>query len=344
MRRGTGRRRPSGACGAAAACSTCCSDRSKYGTPVSQMASISSSVRSLGYRYSRRVQRARSPTGAHQRDDRTGAELVGAVLAVAGEVLGDEHDLVRLELVDLGEDRLDVAAALRPAERRDGAEPARPVAALGDLHVRPRARALRPGQVEQVEARDRCAADRDEPLAAGGRLVGQDVDGHAEPGDLIDLGQGLGQLVAVALGHAAGDDEAGAVLALVLEGEDRVDRLLAGLVDERTRVDDHEIGRGRVVGGRHAVGEQRADELVGVDLVLGAAQGLDVEALPHGPPGYRRRRPGQPSRPSATRPLAPTHSHRSGPRIGPAGQVPPSRTTNASPLVTSDTSARSGEV
>lgn len=37
---------------------TCCNDRSKYGTPVSQMASMSSSLRSLGYRYSNRVHAA----------------------------------------------------------------------------------------------------------------------------------------------------------------------------------------------------------------------------------------------------------------------------------------------
>ena len=91
--------------------------------------------------------------GTHERDDGAGAELVGDVLAVRREVLGDEHDLPRLQLVDLGEDRGHRPAALRTAERRDGAEPARAVAALGDLDVRPRARRPRPGQVEQVEQR-----------------------------------------------------------------------------------------------------------------------------------------------------------------------------------------------
>ena len=69
--------------------------------------------------------------------------------------------------------------------------------------------------------------------------------GHAEAGDLVDLGQGGGQLVAVALGHAAGDDEAGARPALLAEGEDGVDRLLAGGLDEGARVDDDEVGGGR---------------------------------------------------------------------------------------------------
>ena len=51
-----------------------------------------------------------------ERHDRAGTELARAVLAVRGQVLGDEHDLARLELVDLAQDRLDVAAALRAAE------------------------------------------------------------------------------------------------------------------------------------------------------------------------------------------------------------------------------------
>ena len=76
-------------------------------------------------------------------DDRPGAELCRPVLAVRGEVLGDEDDLAGAELVDLGEDRLDVATALLAAEARDRAETALTVAALGDLDVRPRGRRRR---------------------------------------------------------------------------------------------------------------------------------------------------------------------------------------------------------
>ena len=111
-----------------------------------------------------------------------------------------------------------------------------------------------------------------------------DVGGtaDAEAGDLVDLGQGGGELVAVALGHAAGDDEAAAVAPPLVEGQHGVDRLLAGGLDERARVDDDEVGRLGVVGRAQPVGEQRADELVGVDLVLRAAKRLDVEAFRHG--------------------------------------------------------------
>ena len=266
---------------------TCCSDRSKYGTldsrdDVDQL--VAEVARIQVEQTDPRHPLADRP---HQRHDRPGTELVGAVLAVRRQVLGDEHDLAGAELVDLGEDLGDVAAALLAAERRDRAEPALAVAALGDLDVGPRDRRLRPGQVEQVERRDRRGADRDElavarrpDLAAGGARA------TPNPATLVDLGQGGGQLVAVALGHAPGDDEAAAVVPPLVEGEDGVDRLLAGCLDERTRVDDDEVSRLGVVSRAQAVGEQGADELVGVDLVLRATKRLDVEALGHGSPGY----------------------------------------------------------
>ena len=68
------------------------------------------------------------------------------------------------------------------------------------------------------------------------------------------------------------------VAAPLVEGEHGVDRLLAGRLDERARVDDDEVGRLGVVGRAQPVGEQRADQLVGVDLVLRATKRLDVEA------------------------------------------------------------------
>ena len=107
-----------------------------------------------------------------------------------------------------------------------------------------------------------------------------------EPGDLVDLGQGGGQLVAVALGHAAGDDEAGTVAPALVERQHGVDRLLPGGLDEGARVDDDEVGVIGLVDRLQSVGEQRADQLVRVDLVLRTAQRLDVEALGHVGPGY----------------------------------------------------------
>ena len=187
--------------------------------------------------------------------------------------------------------RIESTSRLRCGPRNDGIaqnphERSQPSAIFTYAHG---LRRLRSGQVEQIEQRHGRRGQRQRPLR--GRRAERNRHGarrHAEAGDLVDLGQRLGQLVAVALGHAAGDDQPGAGLALVVEREDRVDRLLARLLDERARVDDDEVGRRRVVGRRHPVGQQRADQLVAVDLVLGAAQGLDVEPLPHGQPGYRR--------------------------------------------------------
>ena len=62
-----------------------------------------------------------------------------------------------------------------------------------------------------------------------------------------------------------------------------------GVLDERAGVHDDEIGRLGVLGRRHAFGKEGADQLVGIDLVLRAAEGLDVEAPRHVAPGYRRR-------------------------------------------------------
>ena len=211
--------------------------------------------------------------GAHERHDGPGAELAGDVLAVRGEILGDEHDLPGAERIDLAEDRGHRPAALRAAERRDGAEPALAVAALGDLDVGPWCLGRRAGQLEQIHRRQVGGGHRDQRPVAG-RLVEADP----EPGDLVDLGEGGGQLVAVALGHAAGDDESGAGPALLAEGEHGVDRLAAGGVDEGARVDDDQVGGARLGRGDHPVVDERADELVGVDLVLGTAQRLDVEA------------------------------------------------------------------
>ncbi len=141
------------------------------------------------------------------------------------------------------------AAALRAPEARDRAEPARAITSLGDLHVRPRHGRLRAREVQQIELRQRSRGHRDQ-LALRGRTsrhLGavafhrRQIERLTETGDLVDLGKRGGEFVAVALGHAAGHDEPRAVRSEFVEGEDRVDRLLTGGVDEGAGVDHDEV-------------------------------------------------------------------------------------------------------
>ena len=177
------------------------------------------------------------------------------------------------------------ARALLAAERRDGAEAADAVAPLGDLHVGPRGTGGGPRELEQVEAAGRRAAaaavrvarvPRGRPPCRG--VVGDEL--VAEAGHEVDLGEGVAQLVAVALGHAAGDDEAGAGAAALGQHQDGVDRLLAGGLDEGARVDDDEVGAVGVSSALVALCLEVPLELVGVDLVLGTSQGLHVSRDP----------------------------------------------------------------
>ena len=175
--------------------------------------------------------------------------------------------VAHLERLDLAHDVVDGARPLRTPERGDGAESARPIAALGDLHVRPGGARARTGQVQQIERRERLGAS------------GSEGDRHPEPGDAIDLGERLCVLIAIPLGHAAGHDETRPFGPPGLEPEHRLDGLGACLFDERARVDDHDIGVLGSVGRHQTIGQHRADELVRIDLVLGAAEGLDPEAF-----------------------------------------------------------------
>ena len=212
--RGSGRRRPSGASGAAAgatrAAATGRSTAPRWPGRVDQLVGEVARVEveqadpvdPLGHR----------PTSGHEV-----AAAAALVAAVGGQVLGHQHDLAGAELVDLGQQVVERAAALLAPEPRDGAEAAGPVAALGHLQVGPRRRRRRAGQVEQVEGRHRRppAWPRSRRPPRPWRPTG--IDGgptptaasDAEAGHEVDLGQGLGQLVAVALGQAAGDHDLG---------------------------------------------------------------------------------------------------------------------------------------
>ena len=257
----------------------------------------------------------------HQRDDPPPPPAL--VPAVGGQVLGHQHRLFHPEGGHLFQDRLEGPAALGAPEAGDGAEPAGPVASLGDLHIGPRPGRRGPGQVEQVHLRGE--PPHPQLHRHGGRLgrvgaqtvfrrlVGESaiwgtirgrrgwrrVDERGpEASHPVGLGQGLGQFVAVTLGQAAGDHQPGRRALGGGQLQDGVDRLPAGLLDEGAGVDHHHVGRARPVGPLQTAGGQRSLQLVRVDLVLGAAQRLYVIALrpgvrhpPMAAPRVRVRRP-----------------------------------------------------
>ena len=114
------------------------------------------------------------------------------------------------------------------------------------------------------------------PRARRGRAIHRvdDLRHFARAEHDVDFGDQLAQLVAIALGQAAGDDEAAAGAGLLVLGElqDRVDRFLLRLVDEGAGVDDQHVGfvrpRRQLVAG--FLGE--AQHHLGVDEVFRAAE------------------------------------------------------------------------
>ena len=192
--------------------------------------------------------------------ERFGIVLRPPVEAPGRKILGDEHDLARPsldELLDLPQDRGSRARALVAPEARDCAEAAAPVAALRHLDVGDGAGRQRPRQLEQagfgaaVRPGSQC-----DPRRRGSEERG------AEAGNEVDLRQGVGQLLSVALGHAAGHDEAGTAGLELTEGEHDIDRLLTSGLDEGAGVDDHELSFRGIVSLDVALGRQLPGQLL----------------------------------------------------------------------------------
>lgn len=129
-------------------------------------------------------------------------------------------------------------------------------------------------------------ADREElaPVARGVRGVDTAVEDGLEPvGDVgvvvesedpVRLRQRFGQVLAVALGHAADSDDGlgPAVILQIIGFEEGIDGVLLGGFDEAAGVDDGDIRVGGVLDELPAVRCQAACKLLRVHLVTGAAK------------------------------------------------------------------------
>ena len=165
-----------------------------------------------------------------------------------------------------------VRDSLFAPEARDGAEAARAVAAFGHLHIGPGRRRLGPRKAQQVD------------LGHGRPVTECDRYGVGEPGRRR---RSRAWHSASSAPYRSARHPVTTKRAPSLRGaghpEDRLDRLLPRLFDERAGVDHDEVGFIGRVGRHQAVRDERARELVGVDLVLGTAEGLDPEPARHRP-------------------------------------------------------------
>ncbi len=277
------------------------------------MASISPGRISAGCRYDTRIH-SRPSIPEQPPQQRLQPVLRAEVLAVGGGVLGDEEELLRAVLDEpagLCLQLLHGARQVAAAEGGDGAERAAPVAAGGDLQGggRPPAEAAAQRRGPLAGARPSGSGawpgTATPPAAAGladgvsgsslrrsrgtcemwcspSRMRAEpvgDVGVVVEPEDGVGLRQLVGELDAVALGHAPdGDDGPHRAVTLEIRGREQgVDGVLLGLLDEAARVDHHGLRGARVVDEEEPTHLEARGQLLGVDVVAGAAEGGDVD-------------------------------------------------------------------
>ena len=111
-------------------------------------------------------------------------------------------------------------------------------------------------------------------------MRGQGIS-ERDPEKSVNLRQGCGQLLGIALDETACHDKPCAIFFVLGQVEDGVDRLLFGWRDKATGVDDEQIGRGRVVRLDPARCQKGAPGIGRVDDIFCAAQGGEKKTL-HG--------------------------------------------------------------
>src|SRR6185436_15772913 len=239
--------------------------------------------------------------------------VAGNVAAVRQRVLRDEDrllDAARRQSFDLFHDVGQRPTPVTAAELWNRAEGAAHIAPFRDLHVRiGHAAGQQPwcGRVVEIPGRRRAR-----PVLTAGRLADQIDDAREVRGaeDAVDFRHLLEDVATVALSEAAGDDEraAGALLLQLRELQDRVDRFFARAVDEGAGVDDEALGIFGALGQRESSLGQHAEHQLGIDLVLRAAEGRQVDL--HGrEPVYSARRANLPGQRGRTHDGAATAAH-----------------------------------
>ena len=261
----------------------CCSERSKYGTTVGELEHRRDAAgRGPRSGRGRAGGRAARPCGgepvepAQQRRERA---RLADVASVPGEVLRDEHDL--------GHAARRRARAPRPRSTRSCATAACR-GTTGSRRTRRRGRSPRPpsrtptarvGAGRGSSSRSRTPAR----LAAPRARPRERLPSPANPTTASASGSASASSVAVALGHAAGDHEPGVgpLRRRPAPGQSSIDSCRAASTNAQVLTTIRSASPA-CVRGREPVGEERGDDLVGVDGVLRAAQGLDEEPGGHG--------------------------------------------------------------
>jgi len=219
---------------------------------------------------------------------------VGTVLAVRVDVLAEQRhfdDAIVDERAHLGHQLLHRAALLAAARGGHDAEGAAMVAPARDRHER----AERVGADGNVHGRRRrVVADGDDRATTvfRGRGKVEDFPERAGAGNDVDVRRAARDVATEALGHAAGDAEQHAGIALLVlfqlaqNGKDLVLRMLT----HGAGVDEDDIGIGGFVGAYVAATLERGDYQVPVVDVHLAAEALEEQLLRAPTPGVTVRR------------------------------------------------------
>ena len=193
-----------------------------------------------------------------------------------------QHPPVRQGL-RLRQDLLQGTAAVAAPELGDDAEGAPVVAALGNPQVG--VPGGRSGHPVKLIHRGVDVPEAAGPLPGHGRLNGgDDVLVATGAQNAVHLGQLPGDLLPVALRHAAGDQDLLELSRLLQlrHAENVLDGLLAGAGEKAAGVDHRHVGPLRRIGENIAGIPAQGHHLLAVDHVLGAAQGNEMDRIRHG--------------------------------------------------------------